>query len=231
MTRQSLELVKRQITVNWPHATEQGAKNFLIGVAQADINRLSARQGPPEQVFANRPGNPIQNVTLPGPIVAIFDSRRRIALEALDFLRDASPVRSGRYRNSHMILLNGTQVADLPASLKATDRIVIVNPVPYARRIEIGKTEAGRDFVLSVPNRIYERVAKNKLMPKYRNVAKIRFGYLELTGAETIKGKLGASYAVKTKAGRTVQRKRRQQVGKAVQAPAIFIDSIRMPPT
>ena len=228
MSRASLDAVKRTITVNWPAATQQGAKNYLIGFAQADINRISARQGPPEQVFANRPGNPIQNVTLPGPIVAIFDSRRRIAMEALQFLRDASPVKSGRYRNSHMILLNGTQVSDLPASLKATDRITIVNPVPYARRIEIGKTEAGRDFVLQVPNRIYERVTKSKLMPKYRNVAKIRFGYIELSGAANIKGKLSASYAVKNKSGRTVQRKRRQQVGKPVQAPAIFIDSIRM---
>jgi hypothetical protein len=106
-------------------------------------------------------------------------------------------------------------------------RLAIVNPVPYARRIEIGKTQAGRDFTLTEPNRIYERVAKQKLMPKYRNVANIRFGYLELSGAATIKGGLSSSYAVKTKAGRTVQRKRRQQTGKAVQAPAIFIDSIR----
>lgn len=228
MTRASLDAVRRTITVNWPHATEQGAKNFLIQFAQTDINRISARQGPPTEVFANRPGNAnLQSVTLPGPIVAIFDSRRRIALEALELLWAASPVQSGRYRNSHTILLNGKQVADLPAALIVGDVIAIVNPVPYARRIEIGKTQAGRDFVIQIPNRIYERVAKSKLMPKYRNVASITFGYIDIEGAALIKGGLGASYAVKTKAGRTVQRKRRQQVGKAVQAPAIFIRSLR----
>ena len=230
MTRASLDAVRRTITLQWPAATDAGAKRHLINYARTDIAQTEMRQGGGKaEVYANRPGNTnLESVVLPGPIVAIFDSRRRIAIEALDLLRQASPVQSGRYRNAHMILLNGAQVSELPAALKATDRIVIVNPVPYARRIEIGKTEAGRDFVMQVPNRIYERVAKSKLMPKYRNVARIQFNYIELTGAATIKGKLGATYAVKTKAGRTVQRKRRQQTGKAVMAPAIFIDSLRM---
>jgi len=224
MTRESLDAVRRTITLQWPAATEAGAKRHLINYARNDIAKTEQRQGGGKaEVYANRPGNTnLESVVLPGPIVATFDSRRRIAMEALSLLRDASPVQSGRYRISHIILLNGAQVAELPAALKATDRITIVNPVPYARRIEIGKTEAGRDFVMQVPNRIYERAAK-KLMPKYRNVARIQFNYIELTGAATIQGRLTSHYIAK--GGK--KRARRQQVGKAVMAPAILIDSLR----
>lgn len=223
MSRASLESVRRTLTVAWPKATEQGAKDFLINFAKADINRISARQGPPAEVYANRPGNHnLQSVVLPGPIVALFDQRRRIALEALELLRAASPVQSGRYRNSHTILLNGKEVPDLPPAMSSMDVVTIVNPVPYARRIEVGKTQSGRAFVIQVLNRIYERTAK-KLMGKYRNVARIEFGYIDIEGAALIKGGLSRHYIAK--GGK--RRQRRQQVGKAVQAPAIFIRSFR----
>jgi hypothetical protein len=100
-----------------------------------------------------------------------------------------------------------------------TDEIMIANPAPYARRLEIGKTEAGRDFLVSVPNRIYERVAKRKLIPRYRNVAKIAFGYVSLPKAYATKAGLGSHY----KTGGGLLRKRRQKAGTPIRYPAIFI--------
>jgi hypothetical protein len=61
-------------------------------------------------------------------------------LWALDALRKRSPVLTGRYVQSHVVLLNKVQIeGDLKAALskvKDTDRVQIVNPQPYARKIE-----------------------------------------------------------------------------------------------
>ena len=54
-----------------------------------------------------------------------------------------------------------------PVAPPLASEYVFLNTVPYARKIEIGKTESGRDFVIQVPNRIYERTA---------NDAQARFG-------------------------------------------------------
>ncbi len=58
---------------------------------------------------------------------------------------------------------------------------IFLNPVVYARKLEIGKTESGRDFLVSVPNRIYERTA-NDARSKFGNIAKIRFSYSSAIG-------------------------------------------------
>lgn len=59
---------------------------------------------------------------------------------ALDMLRKLSPVRTGRYRNSHIILLNGQGMTGSDLSVldgaKPGDRVQIVNFQPYARKIE-----------------------------------------------------------------------------------------------
>ena len=46
-------------------------------------------------------------------------------------------------------------------TIPPADEYVFINPVPYARRIEVGKTKSGRPFLIQVPNKIYERTAKD----------------------------------------------------------------------
>jgi hypothetical protein len=66
---------------------------------------------------------------------------------ALAELFRRSPVKTGRYRASHMVLINGDEVkGNLRAALmkvKAGDRVQIVNPQPYARKLE-GATASKR---------------------------------------------------------------------------------------
>lgn len=172
-----------------------------------------------------RAGAPLETVKPQGGAIVFrfdVDVRPIIVREALAALRAASPVVSGAYRDNHTIYINGLPVEGLPKNLKATDEIAISNPVPYARRLEIGKTKAGRDFVLQVPNRIYERVAKGKLLARFRGSAKITFGYWTLPSSHVVKGKLGSHYGI---AGGKM-RKRRQVVGANVQAPVIYIEAM-----
>lgn len=235
MTKQSLDALRRVFIVEQPKNIERDGRALLVQTARAGIAQITREQtnragiAPGVESYANRPGNAaLETVRLPGPIVAKWDYRREIALETLAALRRASPVQSGAYRDAHEIQLNGVTVETLPANLAPGDEIRIVNAVPYARRIEVGKTKSGRDFVLQVEPRIYERVAKAQITPRYRNVAKITFTYALLPQAHVIKGGLASHYTVGTfgPAGKHGKRRRRQQVGGKVKAPCIVIRSL-----
>jgi hypothetical protein len=104
-------------------------------------------------------------------------------LFALDQLRRKSPVRSGRYVQSHAVLLNGAEiVGDLRAALlsvKGTDRVQIVNTQPYAKKIEGRKarskgrgaararTAAVSGLSSQAPRGVYERVVLPLLVRRY----------------------------------------------------------------
>jgi hypothetical protein len=92
-------------------------------------------------------------------------------------LKDRSPVRSGRYRNSHQLMADGNEVVPGGAIPQAT-QYIFVNEQPYSHKIEIGTTESGRAFVIQVPNRIYERVAK-EAGARFETVANISFAEID----------------------------------------------------
>lgn len=239
MANASLQAFRRTVTVDWPAQQQKDAKAHLLRVARDGHAKIMSEQvtrggiRPDFEAYANRPGNSnLDAVALPGPIVFRYYYLREIIRTALDELRKRSPAVSGAYRAGHTLFVNGIAMEDVPATLRPTDDIMISNPVPYARRIEIGRTKSGRDFVLQVPNRIYERVAKQVLHPRYRNTAKITFTYANLPNAHTIKGGLSSHYGTAAKLVGTSfttsrQRKRRQQVGSTVQAPAIVIEAFK----
>lgn len=224
MPSAALKALRHTVAVDWPQQAQTDGKALLLRTAReghAQIMReQTARAGvfPEVDAYANRPGNSnLDSVVLPGPIVYRYRYLREVALAAMKALQDASPVQSGAYKKAHTLFVDGVPARPNTA-IKPGQEVFIANPLPYARRIEIGKTESGRDFVLHVPNRIYERVAKQGLR-QYRNAATITFGYVTLPQAHIIKGGLGASYAI----GEGHRRKRHQRKGTEVQAPAIFI--------
>lgn len=91
---------------------------------------------------------------------------------AMDTLFALSPVLSGAYRRSHTLFVNGGAVSDLK-SWKPTDgEIYIVNPLPYARKIELGKQK------MRVPgsDRVYQQ-AEQILKRRFGNIAAIKFTY------------------------------------------------------
>jgi len=225
MSRQTLAAFRQTITVTWPKVDREAGRAFLVKVARENTARISQEQtgragiAPGIEMYANRPGNSnLESVELPGPIVSIFDYRREIAQAALNELRRASPRSSGRYQESHTLYLNGSPVANIPATLATGDELMISNPVPYSRKIEVGTTREGRAFVLNVEPRIYERVAKRILLPRYRNVANIEYGFVSLPSAYTVKR--GSTRKIG-------KRHRPSRAGTQVRAPAITITYLR----
>jgi hypothetical protein len=223
----STQLIRRIVTVDWPKQAQADAKTLLIDVAQTGhlkIMRDAAVQGlePTWEAYANSPGNSdLQSVRLPGPIVYNYRYLSELIQFALDELRRQSPVVSGAYRDSHTIYVNDQpQGQTIPKTINAGDRIFISNPVPYARRLEVGRRKGGEPFLISVPNRIYYRVTE-MVKAEAKGRGKVSGGYVDL-GVWSLKN--DQKSLVKTATGyRHSARQRLDRVaGSAVTSPAIF---------
>lgn len=230
---QSLQAFVNTVTVKWPEQQKQRGKEILIKAAKDGHGKImqsqTARAGvPPDFIdYANTPGNTdLNSVTLPGPIVFKYKYLREICEVALDELRRASPVDSGEYVRSHTLFIDGAAVEVFPPGYPKFTEVMISNPVPYARKLEVGKTESGRAFVIQVEPHIYERVVDNVLKPRYGNVAKISFGFASLPDAYRLKFDQ-VSRRFKGGVGRISRRiKPDRAAGSAVTAPTIFIEDI-----
>ncbi len=146
-------------------------------------------------------------------------------LWALDQLRRKSPVLTGRYVSTHEILINGQEVTgNIRAALMnvvPTDRVQIVNPQPYARKIEGAtankKTGRGKRKALSKQARsgVY-RVVHRALLARYGRVMFFDFKYVKLNTGVKVWGDQGGGYR-KNGSKRAVKRVLRDQVYPAIQ--------------
>lgn len=105
-----------------------------------------------------------------------FQAMQDIVDFALHTLRELSPVSKGNdphpglYRDSHLVFLNGHVVQDVGA-FKKGDQINISNPVPYARKLEIGNGK------MQAPLHVYED-GTLIVNGRYGNQAVIRFTFM-----------------------------------------------------
>jgi hypothetical protein len=151
-------------------------------VAADEQNRLALGTAPPKTVTVDgRQGAPLESVNPDrGVIVAEWRLVGDVLIWIMATLKQRSPVISGKYRDSHTLFADGAETDAGNAPL--AEEYTFLNPVPYSRKIEFGKTESGRDFVIQVPNRIYERTASDA-KARFGNIAKIRFSYQSSVGS------------------------------------------------
>lgn len=222
----ALSSIRRRLPVIVQEVNAE-AHRRLVERAKAENLKVLARQKqrvgyePAWEGFGDTPGRPVEAAKQ--KVVYKYTYLQEMISVFLQALRDASPSVSGKYKASHHLYIGGHQVPD-DTMLKPGDDIWISNPVPYARRLEIGKRTSGKPFLLQVDNRIYERTAR-KLGSRYSNAAKVEFGYVTMPDAWEIKGKLPPRYRVK-KNRHSYMRKRRQNVGGPVRAPAIIFSML-----
>lgn len=223
-------LLRRVVTVDWPKAIERDGKALLIRTARTGHQKIMADASskglaPTWEAYANTPGNAdLASVKLPGPIVYNYRYVSDLIQWALDELRKNSPSRSGDYVRSHTIYVNGQPVDVVPKTIGPGDQIYIANPVPYSRKLEIGKTKSGRAFVIQVQPKIYQRVF-DELKGRARGMSSIRFGFVDL-GAYALKhNQAKRSFGPK---GRRVSRRQRPDrvAGSSVTSPAIFFTAL-----
>lgn len=73
-----------------------------------------------------------------GAIVYRFNVLGLAAAFALSFVKARSPVASGRFRSAWAVVVDGKPYAGDLNDIPATASIMIVNPMPYARKVEVG---------------------------------------------------------------------------------------------
>jgi hypothetical protein len=156
-------------------------------IAKADnANRTILGRLPRRTVTVNgSAGAPLEAIRPGGSIVAEWELISDVMIWIGNTLRERSPVRSGRYRDAHTLFADSREVP-IGKEVPEASEYVFLNPLPYARKIEIGKTRAGRNFVIQVPNRIYERTAKDA-SDRFGNIARIKFSYRAPEGSHILK--------------------------------------------
>jgi hypothetical protein len=144
-------------------------------------NRSALGAVPPKTVTVDgRQGAPLENVNPDrGTIIAEWRLVGDVLTWIFATLRARSPRLTGKYLEGHKLYADSAECD--PDNAPLASELVFLNAVPYARKIEIGKTESGRDFVIQVQNRIYERTAADA-NSRFGNIAKIRFSYRSATG-------------------------------------------------
>ncbi|WP_296741446.1 hypothetical protein [Mesorhizobium sp.] len=209
-----------------PAAQSRAVADFARGeIAQADdLNRRILGRLPPKTVTVDgRVGASLESVNPNGLIVAEWDIGNDVLAWIGQTLLDRSPRLSGDYRKGHTLFADGVEIA-LGEQIPNATEFVFINLVPYARRLEVGKTESGRDFLISVPNRIYQRTYKDA-KARFGNIAKITFGYETQIGAYTLKNNQRArSWNAKQGKWHYLAKQRADRAtGAAVTAPAIRV--------
>lgn len=160
-------------------------QRFIVATAKREHAKIMTTDPRPAsftRFVDGKAGAPEEDVGPTGTILYEYPRIDAVAEFALETLRKLSPVGSvgdkhpGLYRDSHMLFLNATPV-DLAglAAWKPGDEVSIANPLPYARKIEIGKMK------MRVPgtDHVYQQ-AVQVVNGRFGNVAKARFTYRAL---------------------------------------------------
>lgn len=164
-----------------PQARSRSIAGFArqqLASAQQTNARVLGRVPRHETFVDGRKGAPLEAVRpAGGTIVFTFELIDDLLRWIARMLVERSPVRSGDYARGHRLFADSVEVpmgAGTP--IPPAEVYTFANLVPYARKIEVGKTNSGRDFVIQVPNRIYERTAKDA-RARFGNLVKITSSY------------------------------------------------------
>jgi hypothetical protein len=150
-------------------AAAQGAGEFPSGYTRF----VNGREGAQEQT-----------VVPPGPIVYVASWWPEIISYGLAFAEQRSPVRSGRYKASWFVMVNGSQfIGDLDA-VPLDAEVIITNDQPYSRKIEIGAER------VAVPPGIVEDTV-SALRRRFGNIIAARRRFINLEGAYHLRGSSG----------------------------------------
>ncbi|MCA0944489.1 hypothetical protein LCM08_06170 [Salipiger pacificus] len=148
----------------------------------------------PRQVVDRRFDAPLESVKPFGKIeFSERGSLREVAAFVYDQVVALSPFLSGKYENSHLMLVNGAVATVSGTStrpdlddLKLEDVVTVVNVQPYARKIEGGVRSTKRSGrapqSAQAPNGVY-RVAFQRARKRYGLIASIAYTYTTLEGS------------------------------------------------
>lgn len=196
--------------------SEEAQSRALASFARARIdetglaNRAAFGRAVPHREWVDgRQGAPLVSVRKGGTIVAEWSLISDVLKAIAQMLVDRSPVRTGNYVRGHRLFADGVEVA-VEAAGEVAQEYVFLNTVSYARKVEIGKTRSGRSFLISVPNKIYQRTARDASR-RFGNLARISFAWRSPVTPYQRAGSAGARHS------------RRGWAERQTRAPAIIV--------
>lgn len=168
---------------------------FLAEVAKQGVEDLilAGRATPKYRRFVDGiEGIPEEAVSADGTILYRFSYLGEIVAFIVAFLRARSPVRSGRYRDSFMVSVNGdAYTADGfdPDMLQPSDDVFIYNKLPYSRKIDV-QLIGNKKLTFSRPPGLFDD-AVSAVNRQFGNMVKCRRLYTVRHPEEvsTLKGK------------------------------------------
>lgn len=135
----TFESFEQEIRMATAGISPEAINRALADFARAELRKAqSAGASRVYQLYVNgRPAASEYEVTAPGPIVYQFSLWGEIINYAISELQRRSPVRSGRFRNSFLVLVDGEAV-QATNDVAATSEVIITNFQPYIRKAESG---------------------------------------------------------------------------------------------
>lgn len=185
-----------------------------IEIARAVLKGFQARQPevlPYEIVVDGARAGSEDSVRSGGVIRYNFLRMATIGRYALLTARELSPVRTGHYKQSWIVIADRTQVDENTIPNDAQE-LIVVNFQPYSRKIH---TRGAR--VLNIPPGIVERLRQNTRR-RFKSLIKTDIRYISLQGGYTLK----KPYIQTRKSGR---RRIRDVAGSDLTYPALVITS------
>lgn len=171
----------------------------FVAMARAEhakVMRTDPRPTRFERYVDGKLGVPESAVRPNGVITYLYPRLPIVVQYAMELLFKFSPVKSGAYREAHTIFLNGQAVSDL-SMWKPGDEVVIINSMPYARKIELGAMK----MTISGTSQVYEQ-AVSATNRKYRAIAMALHTWRGVVGG----GAVNPNGAAPTVVSRTIVR-------------------------
>lgn len=209
----------REIRLATEGISEDSIGRELAKLAKRELARAIADGASPiyERYVNSRPGVIEEEVIAPGPIVYEFALWEPVISFALDQLRKRSPVKTGQFRNSFIVIVGESIVTDFDA-IPARAEVIITNFQPYVRKAEVGR--------LGIPARRIFDGTKRSLSARFGNQgrntpAAFRFETQFLSIGNGIHPSI--PYVLK-RSGRS--RRKDRQAGQPITYPAIILNMV-----
>jgi len=188
--------------------TPEIARREHIRIAREGLERvLSKTPGVPYRIIVDgKPSTSEYSVKPFGVIKYVFIRMGEVAKLALVTARDMSPVQSGRYKRSWVLIVDGKTFNNANVLPSNPRSITLVNFQPYARKIHLRGAR-----LRGVPPGIVEKV-RQITFGKFRSQVKIDLRFIELPAGYVLR----KDYIKKTGQLHT-------RAGKEVTYPALII--------
>jgi hypothetical protein len=214
----------RELEVNVAALTADATRAAMVETATAARARVLGGNPKPtgyRQIVDGVENAPLTAVRPDGVIIFAWQYLGAIAQDTYDALVNRAPHLTGRYAAGIQLLIDG--VPGTPDDIGPDAKEVhIVASVPYARRLEVGKTKAGRSFVVQVPPHIVEETA-SVARRLWGTAATFQFTYVDLREAYELKTPAGWRRKYRVEAVGNGRRRVLSHVQKALRYPAIKI--------